>query len=276
MNGINYDVPAKWRPLLGRVTNLLTPHMTSQRLLRLQQILEQRKRGVLCVFENTHHSHNISAVLRTVEALGFLESVFVYNQPQMRFRHRDSVERGSSQWLLTRRAAEIPRVATRLKEQGYQIALVSLPEFSITAETYHNSLPSFSCSNIGSNVFAQHLGGRPLALVLGSELQGVSEQWVKHADLYVHVKMDGFVESLNVSVCAGMLLHALRGYCESNKTLTLSPEQKQLLLETWICRAVKQGGRLVEAHDPALMPYFEFVRRGGYFDPFPEDRRETL
>ena len=51
--------------------------------------------------------------------------------------------------------------------------------------------------------------GRPLAMVFGNELHGVSQAEVEAADACVMVPQRGSKHSLNVSVCAGVMLHAL-------------------------------------------------------------------
>ncbi len=50
---------------------------------------------------------------------------------------------------------------------------------------------------------------KPLALVLGNEVRGVSKQSLKLVDAIVEIPMRGKKESLNVSVAAGIALFVL-------------------------------------------------------------------
>lgn len=267
LSATEFVVDPQWVNAVGQVTSVLEDQMTARRLTRLRESLENRKRGVLTLFENTHHSHNISAVLRTLDALGFLESIFVYNQPEMRFRARDQVERGASKWLLTRRARSIPEVAALLRESGYHVALVSLPEFSQTSASYRKGLPEFSADQLTSREFLQTTQEKPIALVLGAELKGISDEWLAFADSYISVRMQGFVESLNVSVCAGILLHALREYCECLGGTRLTERERALVLDFWTARSVQNSRELCLMRRPELLPYFEMVRAGAFFRP---------
>lgn len=262
-----YFIPSDLQSSFTGLNDLLGPLVTSERMQRFNQVATHRSRRVLCVFEQTHHCHNISAVLRTIDAFGFQDAIFVYTDPPMRFRYNDGVERGSSTWLSCRRAAGVDLCAKALVQSGYKIALVSLPTFHRTAEHYEQSLPSFDCNEFASPAFANTLGDAPLALIFGNEKHGVSALWNSYANLYVHVGMQGFVESLNVSVCGGIILHGLRAALPSN-TGNLTSNEKELLIEHWLTRSVDASQEIVTARAPELLPYYRFVASGGFFKPF--------
>ena len=56
------------------------------------------------------------------------------------------------------------------------------------------------------NIFDSDLSG-PLAIIMGSEGDGVSNEYLKRSDLKVKIPMLGEIESLNVSVAAGVMLY---------------------------------------------------------------------
>lgn len=276
-----YFIPKSLQGDFARLTDFLTPFVTEARLARFHDVSRARSRFVVPVFENTHHTHNVSAILRTCDALGFQDAYFCYHDPEMRFRLKDSVERGSSTWLSPRRAGSIARCAGALRASGFAIALVSLPTFYTTAAHYVDELPSFAAQELASGAFETARAGRGVALVFGNEKAGVSSEWTGHADFYVHIDMHGFVESLNVSVCAGVLLHALRTSLEErDPRFLLGKHEAELLVEHWMARSVTNGPEVVRDKAPALWPWFDFVRKGMFFDPFddmaPGKRREGL
>lgn len=267
----DYFIPTDLQGDFGQLTKVLSPMLTSERVQRLIQVASTRTRAVMPVFESTHHSHNISAVLRTADALGFQDVSFVYHQPDMKFRLSDSVERGSSTWLLTRRTTSIEQCAQSLKTAGYKIFLVSLPTFARTAVHYQDSLPSFSADKIGSSAFNSLVGNSRVALVSGNEKFGISEDWIPFADGYVHVEMCGFVESLNVSVCAGILLHALKTqWLPSTSSHLLTPSEQQLIVEHWLARSCQNARQIIERENSLLVPWFEFTRGGKFYMPFAQ------
>ncbi|NBO37629.1 hypothetical protein EBU99_03500 [bacterium] len=265
----DYFIPADLQGDFGGVSSALSGVLTEQRIVRFAEVAAQRTRSVMPVFESTHHSHNISAVLRTADAFGFQDVSFVYHQKDMKFRLSDSVERGSSTWLTARRTTSIDHCAATLKASGYKIFLVSLPNFARTSEHYQRHLLSFAAHEIGSDEFLKTVGDSRIALISGNEKFGISEDWTRHADGYLHVAMNGFVESLNVSVCAGILLHALRfQWLPRTHIQALSASEQELLVEHWIARSCQNARQIIEQKTPLLIPWFEFVRAGQFYAPF--------
>jgi tRNA (guanosine-2'-O-)-methyltransferase len=265
----DYFIPSDLQVHAGAIQNVLSHLLTEARLARFKSVAKSRTRAIMPVFESTHHCHNISAVLRTADAFGFQDVSFVYNQQNMKFRTHDSVERGSSSWLTARRTTSIASCAQVLKASMYKIFLVSLPTFARTADHYNDSLPSFSSQQIGSDLFNQVVGSNRIALVSGNEKLGLSQEWAPYADGYLHVDMNGFVESLNVSVCSGILLHDLKtrwlGRVRSSELLY---HEKRLLIDHWISKSVPNARQVVERTHPRLLTWFDFVRSGDFYRPF--------
>jgi tRNA (guanosine-2'-O-)-methyltransferase len=265
----DYFIPKDLQGDFGRLKEVLSPVLRSERIARFVQVASTRTRTVMPVFESTHHSHNISAVLRTADAFGFQDVSFVYHQPDMKFRLGDSVDRGSSSWLMIRRSTSIQQCAQALKSSGYKLFLVSLPTFSRTSENYQNSLPSFSAQQIGSQKFLEAVGTGRIALIFGNEKFGVAADWIQHADGYLHIEMTGFVESLNVSVCAGILFHSLRTqWLDQSSRHAMTTSEQLLLLEHWLASSCENARPIIERERPLLLPWFEFVRSGKFFNPF--------
>lgn len=265
----DYFIPSTMQSHYLELQNVFSPFVTPERMSKLKSVASRRTRRVLPIFESTHHSHNISAVLRTCDAFGFQDVIFVYSPELMRFKIKDSVERGSSSWLSVRRAPSIQSCIKALRASGYKIALVSLPCFSRTANQYKPELHSFNTEQIASPLFSHCVQEDRVAVVFGNEFHGVSAEWIENADFYLNVGMEGFVESLNVSVCAGILLHALKvTLCSSDLDFSMSESEKNLLLEHWLARTCDKGFEIISVKFPHLLDYFEFVKRGAFFSPF--------
>jgi tRNA (guanosine-2'-O-)-methyltransferase len=263
---LDYFIPDHFKDDSGKLIQEIGSFISKERISKMQTVAQKKSRHVLTIFENTQHAHNISAVLRSIDAFGFLDLFFVYSNEGVRFRANETIDRGASQWLLPKRFTSIDECAKILKENGYRIALVTLPDFSRTFDDYQETLPSFSSNQFPSSEFQNFVGEDKIALVFGSELMGISPQWQPYADLYVSVNMNGFCESLNVSVCAGILLNSLRESLENQKKLSLlSESERNLILEHWICRDYSHAYKYIENRKPELLPWFEFIRSGKFF-----------
>jgi tRNA (guanosine-2'-O-)-methyltransferase len=263
-----YFIPVHLRNDFGKINAALRGFFTDARIAKMENIALKRSRQVLTVFENTHHAHNISAILRTIDAFGFLDLFFLYSNPEMRFRTADTIDRGASQWLMPKRINSVEECARILKESNYKIAIVSLPDFSRTSEHYIDKIPSFPSNTFYSEGFKNFVGNQKIALIFGSEFHGVSPEWKNHADMYVSVQMYGFMESLNVSVCAGIILQSLRESMANNQQdFLLSKQDQDLILEHWIAKTCPNAYDYISSRMPELLKWFEFVRAGHFFQP---------
>ncbi|MBR5830903.1 MAG: TrmH family RNA methyltransferase, partial [Tidjanibacter sp.] len=77
-------------------------------------------------------------------------------------------------------------------------------------------------------------------LVFGTEKQGISPEIMEVADEFVKIPMYGFVESLNVSACAAILIQGLvEKIHRSEVEWRLSPEERSKLLYEWMRESIK-------------------------------------
>lgn len=208
----------------------LKQFLLEERLQRLEQILQHRTRHLTVLLENVFHDQNASACLRTVECFG-LQDVHVidsYNE----FRPNREVALGASKWLTFHRyAAEIdgktdcPKQTQQeacfrsLRKQGYRILATS---------PCPSSLP---IHEVDIN--------QPTAIVFGTEQTGVSQEAIDDADGLIHIPMNGFTESFNISVAVGIILqHLIQQLHNSDIPWQISPEEQQALLLQWVKKSL--------------------------------------
>jgi tRNA (guanosine-2'-O-)-methyltransferase len=166
--------------------------------------------------EDLKDPHNISAVIRTSEVFG-LQDVHVINEVNP-YRVTRSVLKGSYKWLdifcHNRRAA----CFDGLKAQGYRIAVAS--------------------TNHSESLFDLDLS-IPTAFYLGSETMGNHPDTLARADVRFRIPQQGLTESLNVSVCAGVIMATLDRFLrdEGRENYALSPEKKAELLAAFYERS---------------------------------------
>ncbi len=153
-------------------------------------VLERRQPDLTVVIEDVHDPHNVSAVLRSCEAVGIPVVHLVYTTEE-----RPSLSRLSSasavKWLDVRFHPDINAAYAELRRQGFTIYA-----------TYFDA--------DAGDLFSLDLTG-PVALVFGNEQRGVSEDARQKADGGMIIPMMGMVQSLNISVaCAVSLYEVLR------------------------------------------------------------------
>lgn len=184
------------------------------RTQRMKDVISQRIRHVCCVIEAVYHRHNISAILRTCDALGIHKVHLITDS----FRATKGAARGAERWLDVVRHATPEDAISALRQEGYKIYIADLADISVTPE----------------EVPIDH----PVCLWFGAELVGVSAQAQAAADGVMTIPMRGFAQSLNVSVAAAL---ALRPVVERARALgdvaLLTPEVREATWDAWMSRA---------------------------------------
>ncbi|KAJ0042440.1 hypothetical protein Pint_19139 [Pistacia integerrima] len=83
----------------------------------------------------------------------------------------------------------------------------------------------------------------PTAIVVGNESRGISDEALELSDLHCSIPMKGMVDSFNVSVAAGILMH--HALCDHASHLgchgDLTAEEKQILLAEFLLRHSKSA-----------------------------------
>ncbi len=160
-----------------------------RRFKRLQSVLNQRMNDLTVVMENVEKPHNLSAILRTCDAVGVLEAHAVSHEGKL--NTFNSTAQGSQKWITLNNHSNIDFAINSLKQKGFRIYGTSLDKHSIDYR---------ECNFL-----------EPTAFVLGAEKWGLSKSSTELMDQSIYIPMRGMVQSLNVSVAAAILLfEALR------------------------------------------------------------------
>lgn len=158
--------------------------MTPARFSKLRQALGRRQPDLTVLAEDVHKSHNVSAVLRTCDAVGVHRLHAVSHEGA--FERRHMIAGGSQRWVDVVLHPDTEAAVARLKAEGFRLAAAH--------------------AGPGAIDFREVDYTRRTAIVLGTELYGPSELALANADLAIRVPMHGLVESLNVSVAAAVIL----------------------------------------------------------------------
>ncbi len=186
---------------------------------RILAVLEQRLGSVRVVVENLHNPHNMSAVLRSCEAMG-IQNVDVVDE-QKEFKVARGITKGSHKWLTLKRHDDFATMAKQLKSEGFSLYAAMPAPDALPLDTVPVT--------------------EKIAIVFGNEHGGVSDTALEHCDGRFVIPMQGFVESFNVSVAVAISIYDLttRARKEREDGGRLTPEQKAELLNEWLPKSSK-------------------------------------
>lgn len=165
--------------------------MTPERETRIRTVLEKRQEDLVVVLENVFDPHNISAVMRTCDAVG-VQDVYVLNTRIPRHKKWGAKSSSSAaSWLSVHQYSDAPECFQAVRKQVDRIYTTHLAEDA-------------------QSLFEMDLTGR-IALVFGNEHSGVSEEILAFSDGNFVIPQMGIIRSLNISVaCAVTLYEAYR------------------------------------------------------------------
>ncbi len=185
-----------------RLIRLLEPLVLDSRRDRLQEVVNRRLGSVAVVFDAPHDPHNGAAVVRSCEAFG-VQAVHVVESREP-FLVATTVARSAEKWVDLRCHKQPGEAIQALRRDGMELV----------AARADGDLSPHDLARIPR-----------LALVLGNERDGISEELLAACARSVRVPMRGFIESLNVSVTAAILLAA----ATSGREGDLSPVERRKL-----------------------------------------------
>lgn len=196
---------------------LLRPFITDSRLERLDSVLGLRTRALCLVVEELKQEHNLGALMRSADIFG-LQDIHLISD---RYAHKlaKAISKGARDWVDLHNYGQQGTAAQdcvqNLKAQGYKL-VVAHPEDA------HWDWNSYQFKE-------------PIALVMGSEWEGISDYMLEQADYRIAIPQYGFTQSLNVSVSAGILLSKFRAALDkSDFAWQLSEPEKQSILLKWM------------------------------------------
>ncbi|HEX7001833.1 MAG TPA: tRNA (guanosine(18)-2'-O)-methyltransferase TrmH [Trueperaceae bacterium] len=158
--------------------------MTLRRRERIREVLSRRQPDLSLIAEHVHKPHNLSAVLRSCDAVG-IGTVHAVN-PTGGVPTYSATSASAEKWVEVLVHASVDGAMTAVRRQGMRVYAAHLAPGSVDYRDVDYTVPC--------------------ALVLGNEREGVTAQAAALADASVIIPMLGMVQSLNVSVAAAVIL----------------------------------------------------------------------
>ncbi|MBX3163467.1 MAG: RNA methyltransferase [Bacteroidetes bacterium] len=209
--------------------NYLSSFISEKRKARFDEVIEQRTGHLQIVLENMYQAHNASAVLRSCDCFGIQHVHFIENRNHLRIS--DDVAMGSSNWLTIHRHRgtenNTRETLQQLKNEGYRLVATTPHE----KDCLISELPV----------------DKKLALVFGTEIDGISQDVYDMADEFVRIPMFGFTESFNVSVSAALCMYELTTRIrKSVPNYLLSQEERTDVYLEWLKTSVEHSEALIK------------------------------
>lgn len=204
---------------------VLREALRPKRWQRMQTVLDARLGAVRVVVENVHDPHNISAVLRSAEALG-VQHVHVV-EAASGFGLSRRITRGAHKWLTVHRHHNFAECSSTLREKGFLLYAAMLGHDAVPLD----AIPVDA----------------PVALVFGNEKDGVSPAAVAACHGCYTIPMAGFVQSFNVSVAAAVSLYSLTTRVRSERADggRLTETERRAVLDDWLPKSLRCGRRMM-------------------------------
>jgi len=157
----------------------------------------KKKNKFYLILPDIRSCHNVGSMFRTADAFGISKIYLVgytASPPKIQI---DKVSLGAEKWVPWEKRASLKRLIGGLKKKGVFIVGLEKTETS-------NQL----------SVISDRLKKKDVALIVGNEVDGITDNILELCDEVVHIPMYGKKESLNVSVAAGIAMYEIRRFLE--------------------------------------------------------------
>ena len=182
----------------------------------MKEVAKGRQSGFILVLDGIHDPHNAAAIMRTCDAFGVQEVWLVFEEGKS-FNPRQLGKVSSSsanRWLTFRKFKTSEECFEALRQEKYFLVATAL-------------------ADRGANPYITDLTQEKIALVVGNEHRGISPVFLEGADMLLTIPMQGFVESLNVSVASALCIAEIARQRNIGGEKTLPPIDAELLVVEW-------------------------------------------
>ena len=162
--------------------------MSPERFEKIKDVLNKRQPDITVILDNVHKPHNIAAILRSCDATGIgnIHSTSKNSKIELNLKAAS----GSNHWVNVNFHNQLSELYKSLSEKKYNIFVANNSENAIDYREVNYTSKT--------------------AIVLGAELDGVSDDSLSFADKEIKVPIVGMVESLNVSVTNAVILYEIQ------------------------------------------------------------------
>jgi len=194
--------------------------LTPERTEKFWSVIRRKQKGLAVILENVDDPHNISAALRSCDAVGVHEVFLLDTAPRSDYQLGRKSSASADKWQTIHRFTDLETCFNAVRVSYDSIYTTHLSE---DAQSVYNTDLSAS-----------------VALMFGNEKDGVSDEALALADGNILIPQHGLVESLNISVaCAVTLFEAMRQRNVKGmyETSAFSEAELQAIFKDWEARS---------------------------------------
>ena len=159
---------------------------TDKRLNKITNVVKKRQPSLKVVLEDIHDPHNVSAIYRTCDSVGVPMVSLLYTKEEFPKISRVSSS-SANKWVESERYESVKDCVDSLHSNGFKVYASQLNESA--KDLYELDLT------------------QKVAIVMGNEHRGISDEIAELADEVFYIPMHGMIQSLNVSVAAAVTLY---------------------------------------------------------------------
>lgn len=149
---------------------------------------ETEKIPLVIVLDNVRSMHNVGAIFRTADAFLIEKIILCGITPQPPHREIHKAGLGATESVDWKYEKDIVVAVADLKSEGFEI-------IGIEQTTDSKLITDFEIER-----------GKKYSLILGNEVDGISDEALEHIDIFLEIPQLGTKHSLNVSVCGGIVM----------------------------------------------------------------------
>lgn len=165
--------------------------LSHQEIVSRQIIKSKEIRLPFCiVLNNIRSAYNVGSIFRTCDGVGIKKVWLCGITATPPDKQIAKTALGAEKQVQWEYQPDIYTLLKQLKDDGYCIVLLEQTDRSIL---YENFKPK-----------------KPVCLVVGNEIEGVTDQLLSLCDETIEIEMDGIKNSLNVSVAFGVVAYHVR------------------------------------------------------------------
>tara|TARA_B100000700_G_scaffold195943_1_gene215643 strand:+ start:515 stop:1177 length:663 start_codon:yes stop_codon:yes gene_type:complete len=210
-----------------KLINYFNEFISEDRKKLLSKKLSNRTKHVTIVLEDVYQSRNISACIRSADCFGVQDIHVIENRNQ--YEHDSEVSLGSEKWIT------LNRYNSEKNNTRNTIEILKRKDYQIIATTPHTE---HAIEDIDTN--------RKIALLFGSENDGLSDEAIKLSDMQIKIPTIGFAESLNISVSVAIFLHYITSKIKYKKIWKMNHEEYEEVLLQWLRNSIKSADKIEE------------------------------
>ena len=208
-----------------KLLEYLETYLSENRLKRFHHVIKGRTKHFTVATEDVYQLHNTSAVIRSCDVFGIQEVNIVEEKNSKRIDRE--IAMGAQKWVDLNRYHTVKDSLKDLKAKGYQIV-------ATTPHAEDCDLIDFDVTNKSCFYF-------------GRETEGLSQEVLDEADVFLKIPMVGFTESLNISVSAAIILQQTTSKLKKTDINWQLTEEEQLEKRLdWCKKTIKSHEEIIE------------------------------